>query len=97
MNLTTRLPVTLATTRLPSRLVRAFDVIAGSLISLITLQPRGAQQNDPDAVDRFDGSAARERRHLGRRLGACRRKCVPRTSTAPLVSPYTHTHNRSSI
>lgn len=67
MNPTTRLPVTLATTRLPSRLVSAFDVIAGSLFSLITRQPGGAQQNDPDAVDRFDGSGARERRHLGRR------------------------------
>jgi hypothetical protein len=70
MNPTTRLPAALATTRMPSRLVKAFDVIAGSLIALITVQPRGAQQNDADAVDRFDGSAARERRHLGRRLGA---------------------------
>lgn len=70
MNPTTRLPAALATTRLPSRLVRTFNVIAGTLISLVTRQPVSAQQNDADAVDRFDGSAARERPRLGRPLGA---------------------------
>jgi hypothetical protein len=70
MNPTTRLPSALATTRLPSKLLRAFDGMAAALISVIAHEPRSARQNDSDAVNLLDGSAACDRQRLGQRLGA---------------------------
>jgi hypothetical protein len=68
MNPTTRLPSALATTRLPSKLVRTFDVMAAALISVISHQSRSARQNDSDAANLVESSVGGDRPHLGRRL-----------------------------
>ena len=76
MNPTTRLPSTLATTRLPSKLVGTFDVIGATLMSLMSHRARGAQAADEShGVKPLDGGAARDRRRLGAREAHRRLLC----------------------